>query len=145
MSPPSITWLLAISWCQSTHPLRNPVPQNALMGFDIHILHKFSNLKIQTVSVVSPNLHFLSQFDICCPLTVGEEFAIAPVHTHTLGWTPLYDWWAPHRNLYLTTHSIHKRQTSIPLAWFEPAIPASGRPQTDARAYFRAATGTDGS
>jgi hypothetical protein len=145
MSPPSITWILAISWRQSTRPPWNPVPQNALMDFDIHIFHKISNLKTQMVSVVSPNLYFLSQLDIYCLLTVGVEFVVAPIHTHTFGWTPLHDWSAPRRDLYLTTHNVHNRQTSIPLAWFEPAIPASGRPQTYAQAYFGAATGTDGS
>jgi len=31
------------------------------------------------------------------------------------------------RNLYLTTHSTHKRQTSMPPGRFEPPIPASER------------------
>ena len=43
-----------------------------------------------------------------------------------------------HSDLYLTTHSIHKRQTSMPLTGFETAIPASDRPQT--YALDRAAT-----
>jgi len=37
---------------------------------------------------------------------------------------------ACHRNLSLTTHNTHKKQTSIPSAEFEPAIPTSDRPQT---------------
>jgi hypothetical protein len=48
----------------------------------------------------------------------------------TLSRTPLDDWSAPHRQLYLTTHNTHNRQTSMPPAGFEPAIPASERPQT---------------
>jgi hypothetical protein len=52
---------------------------------------------------------------------------------HTaLGRTPLAEWSARHRDLYLTTHNTHKRQTSMPLAGFEPIIPASDRPQTHA-------------
>jgi len=43
------------------------------------------------------------------------------------------------RGLYLPTHNIHKKQTSIPSAGFEPTIPASQRPQ--AHALDRAATG----
>jgi hypothetical protein len=39
----------------------------------------------------------------------------------------------------LTTHNTHKRQTSIPPAGFEPAIPASERSQT--HAIDRAASG----
>jgi hypothetical protein len=45
-------------------------------------------------------------------------------HKHTLGGT------ARIRNLYLTTHNTHNRQTSILPAGFEPTIPASERPQT---------------
>jgi hypothetical protein len=39
----------------------------------------------------------------------------------------------------LTTHNTHKWQTSTPPAGFEPAIPASKRPQT--QALDRATTG----
>ena len=53
-------------------------------------------------------------------------------HT-THGSTPRDKWSARRRDLYLTTHSNHKRQT------FEPAIPVSDRPQTYALA--RAGTG----
>jgi len=53
-------------------------------------------------------------------------------HTHTHKGTAL------RRDLYLTTHNIHKRQaTTLPVE-FEPAIPASERPQT--HALDRAAT-----
>ena len=48
-------------------------------------------------------------------------------HMHTLGRTPLNSGSA---RLYLTTHNAYKRQTSISPAGFEPAIPASERPQT---------------
>ena len=41
--------------------------------------------------------------------------------------------------LYLTTHNTHNSQTSMPTAGFEPAIPASERPQS--YALDRAATG----
>jgi hypothetical protein len=58
----------------------------------------------------------------------------------TVGRTPLDEWSARRRDLYLTTHNIHKRQTSMPPAGFDPPIPASERPQT--HALDRAATGT---
>jgi hypothetical protein len=44
--------------------------------------------------------------------------------------TPLDEWSARSRDLYLTTHNTHKRQTSMPPAGFEPTIPASERLQT---------------
>jgi len=50
------------------------------------------------------------------------------LHT-TLGRTPLDEWSARSRNLYLTTHNTHKRWTSMYPAAFEPTIPASKRPQ----------------
>jgi hypothetical protein len=58
---------------------------------------------------------------------------------NTLGRTPLDEWSARRRDLYLTTQNTHKRQTSMPPAGFEFTIPASERPQT--HAWDRAATG----
>ena len=58
-------------------------------------------------------------------------FAITLRHT-TLGRTPLDEWPARRRDLYLTTYNTQKTETSMPPARFEPAIPASERPQTHA-------------
>ena len=44
----------------------------------------------------------------------------------TLGRTPLDEWSAHHRDLYLTTYS---RQTPMPLAGFKPTIPPRKLPQ----------------
>jgi len=57
----------------------------------------------------------------------------------TLDRIPLDEWSARRRDLYLTTHNTHNRQTSMPPAGFKPTIPASERPQT--HALYRAATG----
>jgi len=56
-------------------------------------------------------------------------FTIALRHS-TFGRTPLDEWPARRRDLYLTTHNTHKKHTSMLPAGFEPAIPASVRPQT---------------
>jgi hypothetical protein len=48
-------------------------------------------------------------------------------------------WISRYRDLYLTTHNTHKKQTSKPPAGFEPTIPTIERPQT--YALDRAATG----
>ena len=53
------------------------------------------------------------------------------------GRTPLDEWSARRRDLYLTTHN---RQTSMPPVGFEPTISAGERPQT--YALNRAATTT---
>jgi hypothetical protein len=50
-------------------------------------------------------------------------------HT-TVGRTPLDEGSASRRDLYLTTQTLYKRQTSMPPVGFEPTIPASARPQT---------------
>ena len=56
-------------------------------------------------------------------------FMITFRHT-TLGRTPLDEWLARRRDLYLTTHNTHNRQTPMPPAGFEPTISACERPQT---------------
>jgi len=52
-------------------------------------------------------------------------------HT-TFGRIPLNEWSAWRRDHYLRTHNTHKRQTSLPLAGFEPEIPTSELSQTHA-------------
>ena len=52
----------------------------------------------------------------------------------TLGRTPLDEWSALCRDLYLTTHITHYRQTSVPTAGFDSKIAASKRPKTHASA-----------
>jgi hypothetical protein len=42
--------------------------------------------------------------------------------------TPLDEWSARRRDLYLTTHNTHNRQTPMPSVVFKPAIPTSKRP-----------------
>jgi hypothetical protein len=64
-------------------------------------------------------------------------------HTHwrhtTVGRTPLDEGPARRRDLYLTTHNSHKRQTSMPPVGFESTILVSERPKT--HALDRTATG----
>jgi hypothetical protein len=57
----------------------------------------------------------------------------------TVGRTPLDEWSACRRDLYLTTHITHNRHTSMPPVGFEPTISAGERPKT----LGCAATGTD--
>ena len=57
----------------------------------------------------------------------------------TVGRSPLDEWSAGRRDLYLTTHNTHKGQTSMPPVGFEPTVSAGERPQTSLE---RTATGT---
>ena len=47
----------------------------------------------------------------------------------TVGRTPLDEWSARRRDLYLATHDTHNRQISLPPVGFEPKISAGERPQ----------------
>jgi hypothetical protein len=66
-------------------------------------------------------------------------FAITFFGHIALGRTSLDEWLARRRDLYLKTHNAHTKQTSMPSAGLEPAIPGTERPQT--HALIRAATG----
>jgi hypothetical protein len=65
-------------------------------------------------------------------LLITEASRSHPARHTTLGRTPLDEWSARRRDLYLKIHSTHKRETSMPPAEFEPTIPASEQPQTHA-------------
>ena len=83
---------------------------------------------------MSGHVYVLAAVDgLCCTLSLSVT------HTHTVGRNPLDERSALGRDLYLTTRNSHNRQTSMPPTGFEPAIPASERPQTDG--LDRAATG----
>jgi len=47
------------------------------------------------------------------------------IHTHIFSRTPLDEGSVRRRNFYLTTHIIHKRQTSMPSTGFDPIILAT--------------------
>jgi hypothetical protein len=66
--------------------------------------------------------------------------ALDHTQTHTtVGGTPLDERSACHGDLYLTTQTLYKRQTSMPPVGFEPMILASAQLQT--YALDRAVTG----
>ena len=46
----------------------------------------------------------------------------------TVGRTPMDEWSTRRRDLYLTTHNTHNRQTFMPSVGFEPTIAAGERP-----------------
>jgi hypothetical protein len=76
------------------------------------------------------------------PLVGRGRLIIEASRSHSdtpVGRTPLDEWSARRRDIYLTTHNTDNRQTSMPPAEFKPGFPASERPQT--RALDREATG----
>jgi hypothetical protein len=99
---------------------------------------RFKLLTAYLISVLLPFfLHGATSSSGSGPLHYWH-FTTALKHT-TLGRTPLDEWSARRRDLYLTIHNTHKRQTSMTLAAFEPVIAASERSQT--HAFDRAANG----
>jgi hypothetical protein len=63
------------------------------------------------------------------PLTRLRDYT--QLHTR-VGMTPLNEWSARLKHLYLTTINTHKWQISMPPSAFEPTLPASERSQTHA-------------
>ena len=98
---------------------------------------------------VAPGVHWLSSYMPfflwrCDPTRVMASLFLRLLddtqRRTTVGRTPLDEWSARRRDLYLTTHNTHNRQTSMPPVGFEPTFSAGERPQT--YASDRAATGT---
>jgi hypothetical protein len=79
----------------------------------------------QTLDVLSV-VFFLYDLPASSLLIVGG-FAITHFRHTTVGRTPLDERPARRRDLYLTTHNTHKRQTSMTQVGFEPTIPGSER------------------
>jgi hypothetical protein len=66
-------------------------------------------------------------------LLVSSRFHDHTLFRHTtVARTPLDEGPARRRDLYLTSHNTHKRQTSMPPLGFEPTILVSERPKTHA-------------
>ena len=101
--------------------------------------HHFRKFYFNIIPIYS-DVSFLTCLD--CPSGPKPPhwgFEITLRHT-AIGRTPPDQWSALHRDLCLTTHNTHKRQTSIHPAGFEPAVPTSERPQThalDRRYWYR--------
>ena len=107
---------------------------------------KKKSLNTKCVLLFSTNLFAILFFFLWrCGLTraMTSSFLRFLDHTKrrtTVSRTPLEEWSARRRDLYLTTHNTQHRQTSMPPVGFEPTISAGERPQT--YALDRAATGT---
>ena len=100
------------------------------------------NLKLKDDRAHKPCNEKLKQYIYFFPWCDRQEILIIEVsraHSHTtVGRTPLDGVISPSRGIHLTTHSTHKRQTSMPPAVCAPTIPAIERRQT--HALDRAAT-----
>ena len=120
---------LCLNTCFHLHshlPLQNRTPARPL-SYMSNIFHTWLTQQRQ-----SSTFFFLWR---CSPTrTMASSFLMRFLdHTQrrtTVGRIPLYEGSARRRYLYLTTHNIHNRLTSMPPAGFEPTISAGKRPQT---------------
>jgi len=122
------------------NPTASPVNRTPIILLS-SLIYKFHLRKLTAVYVNQVKTHF-PPHGATAPSGPGPPhyrgFTMTLRHT-TLGRTPLSKWSARRRDPYLTSHSTHNRQTSMPPAGFELTIPASKQPQT--HAYDRAVTG----
>ena len=101
----------------------------------------FSKCPDRPHSIPSIILFFLWRYNPTRVMT--SSFLRILDHTQrrsTVGRTPLDEWSARRRDLYLTTYNTHNRQISMPPMGCEPTISAGEGPQTCV--LDRAATGT---
>ena len=105
-------------------------PLNAELNPICHLLallgvHHF--LHVSMIRVKSLTLRLLMSY-----IYMEHLFLMFLDHTQqrtTVGRTPLDEWSARCRDLYLTTHDTHNRQISMPPVGFEPTISAGQWPQ----------------
>jgi len=87
-----------------------------------------------SVFYCSHHMAFLFLLWRCDPMrAMASSFLRFLDHTQrrtTVGRTPLDEWSARRRDLYLTTHDTHNRQISMPPVRFKPTISADKRPET---------------
>ena len=74
-------------------------------------------------------------------IALSDTHTHTHTQTHTISTISLDEGSARRIDLNFTTPNIHTRQTIIPLLGFEPAVPASEMPQS--QALDRAATGIE--
>jgi hypothetical protein len=95
---------------------------------------------INTTMIYEVCLFVLAQRPHCVRAFSLTRFLDHTQRRTTVGRTPLDEWSAYRRDLYLTTHNTHNRQTFMPPVGFKPTISAGEQPQT--YALDHAATGT---
>ena len=133
--------LLLSSWsCSSSSPSSSSfqVLQSAVeLGFQYNLL------PFPTLSALCPSdLYFIrwfSLFGAAAPKwNRASPFTRFLDHTrrNTVGRTPLDGWLVRRRDIYLTTHTTHNRQTFIPQVGFELATSAGERPLGPAYPLF---------
>ena len=133
------------TWSHNSYiALLNKLLGNVFLSDRQNVLLKKSTIFTHTfLSFISLLFSFLLEFFICQQLKnfyflhSSPQWARASSFTrfldhiqrrNTVGRTPLDEWSARHRDLYLTTHNTVNRQTYTPPVGSEPTILAGERP-----------------
>ena len=90
------------------------------------LAHHF--LHVSRIRVKSLPLRFLMSYVYICMEHLFLMFLDHIRRRSTVDRTPLDEWSARRRDLYLTTHDTHNRQISMPPVGFEPTISEGERP-----------------
>jgi hypothetical protein len=110
----------------------------------VHDINLQRNLKNRMVAYIRTRYYITLFFcGHCSPMwAMVHTFMRFLVHTQhtTVSMTPIDKWSAHRRDLYMTTHNTHKRQTFVPPLGFKPTNSAGGWPHTYALDWV--ATGT---
>ena len=104
-----------------------------LKYYCLRCMVKLKLLELKWISVCCNKLKYFFLWRCDPALVMASSFLRFLDHTqrrNTIGRTPLDEWSVRRRDLYLTTHDTHKRQTSMPPVGFEPTISAGERTQT---------------
>jgi len=83
------------------------------------------------ISLTDIRIMYIYFHGTTAPIEPGPPhyWAFTITFTHTaLNRTPLEEWSARRRDLYLTTYTIYTKRTSMPLARFEHTVPVSEQP-----------------
>ena len=107
-----------------------------ILGYILSVTDAVATASLHNVMINTPSLIvpvFSSWLDSPSGLRPSLGCSSITLRHTTLDRTPLDEWSAPLRGLYLTTHTtLTTDGTSMPPAGFKPAITASERPQTHA-------------
>ena len=114
-------FLYAISGTANINPLSAEL--NPICYLLALLAHHFLHVKLLTLRLLMSYTYMESLFLMFLEHTQRRS---------TVGRTPLDEWSARRRDLYLTTHDTHNIQISMPPVGFEPTISAGERPAAGA-------------
>jgi len=130
-SPPQA---IAVRWFKICHENLLPHSFQFIMHQSTCYTTKYNlrNIKRSKLGLYNENNFFMARLLAGQGLPIFEAWRSGSVRHTKVGRIPLDEWSTRSKDLYLTSHSTHKRQTLLPPAGFELTFPTNERPQTHA-------------